>query len=165
MAKDKKSSRKVEGHQFFQPFQQITTYEQALAKTRAGTVVGALLFIQGALLSIAALAGFAEAFGLARFNDEVERWSMFAFVAFFGLIGLALAILLHRYQWWWVVIALLVLGTFDFIMRLVGVFGGGANFAAIIFAVIELVAMIAMVRGRRVLKRMQAAKVDTTVFE
>ncbi|MEE2526350.1 hypothetical protein V0U79_08225 [Hyphobacterium sp. HN65] len=161
----KPKRNKVEGHSFWQPFQPITTYEQALAKTRTGVVVGILLIIQGVILAIAAMAGFAELFGLDRFVDDLERYSMVGVSIFLAVIGLVLALLLHRYQWWWVVVLLAVIGVFDMLSRIAGVFMGGANVAAIFFAIMEFVGIVSMVRGRIKLKRLEAARVDTAVFD
>lgn len=162
---NKRARKKVEGHQFWQPFQPITNYEQALAKTRTGVAIGVLLIVQGLILAVAALAGFAELFGLDGFYDDVERFSMVAVSALLAVIGLVLAILLHRFQRWWVVILLAVLGVVDMVSRIAGIFMGSANIAAVIFVALEFVAIVGMVRGRRNLKKMAAARVDASIFE
>lgn len=160
----KRGRSKVEGHQFWLPFQPIENYDQALAKTRTGVAISMLLVLQGVILAIAAMAGFAELFGLDDFYDDAERYAMVGVSALLAVIGLVLAFLLHRYQWWWVVVILAVLGVIDMFFKIAGVVLGGANLSAAFFAALEFVAIVGMVRGRLKLTGMAAARVDTTTF-
>ena len=137
----------------------------ALAKTRTGTAVGVILIIQGVLLAVFAALNFAEPFGSTDFVDDFERWFSFGFATFLAVIGAVLAFLLHRYQWWWVVIVLAILGIADLLFRVANLALGGAAITTLIFAAIEFVAVVGMIRGRRVLKAMKSAQVDPTVFE
>lgn len=140
---------------FWNPFQKIEKYEQAVDMVKGLVAVSALAVLQFVIVGAFYAFQIETDFTPAPI-DEFERWFMVGFsavlVVLAGLAGWAV----NAKQWWWITIILFVWGVFDGVSRFAPLLSGeySSPFGAFM-GILLLVVSIAGLRGRIAMSHFQ----------